>query len=679
MVAIDGPAGVGKSALATRVAHLLAARFPDGQLYVDLQGSADGPAPLQPSEVLGRFLRAFGVGDRNLPDDPNERAGLLRSLLARQRILVVLDNAAGAAQVQLLLPAGAACAAMVTSRRHLTELDGAAHLCLDMLPLDEAVALLARLAGSQRVAAEPAAATEIARLCGRLPLALRIAGARLAARPAWSVQFLAARLRDERRRLDELELDGIAVRASLQVAYRELGDRGRDGVEAARALRLLALLNGADAGVPVAAALLDQPVHATEAALERLVDANLLESRAPRRYRFHDLVRLFARECAWREDSAVERGAAVGRAHRHYLAASQAADRLLRPGRRPLEDELPADRAGFRDSAESLEWFETERVNLLAAIDQAGTGPDYQITWQLTAALFLFFDLRGSWDQWERANQAVLQAARHCGDSDAEAQALRDLGAVAWRRFRLEEATALLQRSLELRRMTGDRHGEALTLNSLGLVLVARRCHQDAATSLKRSLTIFREVGDRRGVGQVLNNLGDLYRLQGRFEEALACLREDLTICQELGDRRGEAITLCNLGETHRDRRQGVEAFDLHHRSLLLCRQLGDRRGEGLNLDGLGEALRLQGRHQEAADLLQQSVAFLHDAADHHGEADALWHLGLAMDALGEGDTGTACLQRALALFELVNAPEADDVRDLMRVRGSPEHSAPAQ
>jgi DNA-binding SARP family transcriptional activator/tetratricopeptide (TPR) repeat protein len=669
IVAIDGAAGVGKSALANHAAHRLAIHFPDGQLYVDLRGEAAGPAPLDPGEVLGRFLRALGPDGRHLPAEPEERAGLLRSLLADRRVLVVLDNAATASQVRLLLPASPTCVALITSRRQLAELDGAVHLHLDLLGADESLTLLARLAGPHRVEAEPTASAEVVRLCGRLPLALRIAGARLAARPAWSVSTLAERLRDERLRLDELELDGLAVRASLRMAYRELRDHSPAGLDAARAFRLLALLDGADVGVPVAAALLDQPTQAASASLERLLDANLLESSAPTRYRFHDLVRLFARECAWCDDSEPDRVAALTRALRFYLTTARRADDLLRPGQWPASEVPLSAGVAFRDRAAALDWLETERANLLAAVRQAVAGPDHPVAWQLAAALFGFFDVRGSWDEWEQVNRLALQAAQGRGDQRSEAQVWRDLGAVSWRRFRLDEAADHLERSLELRRLIGDRHGEAQSLNSLGLVLTARRCYQDAAAYLQRSQALFHECGDRRGEGQVLNNLGDLYRMQGRYDEALVCLLGDLEICCELGDRRGEAITLCNLGEVHRDRCRADEAFDCHHHSRLICQELGDRRGQGLNLDGLGEARRLQGRHWEAIDFLRQGVALLREARDRHGEADALWHLGLALDAVGDQREATSCLQLARTLFEELHAPEAAEVRDLERLR----------
>jgi DNA-binding SARP family transcriptional activator len=670
IVAINGLAGVGKSALAVRAAHRLSAHFPDGQLYIDLQGSTAGVAPRRPGEVLGRFLRALGVDGRQLPANAEERAGLLRSLLAERRVLAVLDNAATAAQVRLLLPAGPGCAALVTSRRHLADLDGVVDLHLDVLTVDDALALLARRAGSHRVAAEPDSAAEVVRLCGGLPLALRIAGARLAARPAWSVRTLAGRLRNERLRLDELKLDGLAVRASLQVAYQELRDRPSEDADAARALRLLSLLDGADVGVPAAAALIDRSAQTTEVTLERLVDANLLESRAPARYRFHDLVRLFARERAGCDEAEPDRAAALARALRCCLDATRRADRLLRPGQPPAVDAPLRACVEFGDRAEVLDWLEMERANLSAAVRQAAAGPDAEVAWQLTAALFGFFDLRGPWDEWEQVNQLALEAAQRRGQRRGEAQVRRDLGAIAWRRFKLEEATGHLARSLELWRLVGDRHGEAQTLNSLGLVLTARGCYHDAAGRLDRSLALFRECGDRRGEGVVLNNLGDLYRLQARYDEAIVCLRRDLEFCRELGDRRGEAITLSNLGQVHRDQGSAAEAFDHHHQSLVICQELGDRRGQGLNLIRLGEALRLQGRHPEAIAFLRRAVTVLHEEHDRHAEADALSQLGLALDAGGDHDEAMFCLQRSLALFEQLGAPESEDVRELIHLRG---------
>ena len=297
--AIHGSAGVGKSALAIHAAHRLAERFPDGQLYVDLHGATTGLAPLEPLEVLGRFLRSLGADPAAVPSDVEEATAIFRSRVAGRRLLVVLDNAAGAAQVVPLLPAGPACGVLVTSRQALLGLGGARQVLLEVLAPEEALELLGRLAGRERIAAAPEAATKVVGWCGYLPLALRIAGARLAARPSWSVGALAERLGDEQRRLDELELAGAGVRTSFQGSYQQLC-ASHDPVDryAARALGMLGVLDGAEIGVAVVARLLEVPEVAAERALERLVDTRLLQTPAPGRYRLHDLLRLYARELA---------------------------------------------------------------------------------------------------------------------------------------------------------------------------------------------------------------------------------------------------------------------------------------------------------------------------------------------------------------------------------------------
>jgi DNA-binding SARP family transcriptional activator len=326
---ISGMAGVGKTALAVHAAQRLAGRFPDGQLYVSLHGATAGLRPLPPLEVLGRFLRALGSDPAAVPTDLEEAAAVFRSKVAGRRLLLVLDDAAGAAQVAPLLAASPGCGMLVTSRRILSALEGASHLQLDVLNPDEALELLGRLAGQQRVAAEPEAAAEVARCCGYLPLALRIAGARLAARPAWPVWALAERLADQERRLDELELAEAGARASFAVSLEQLR-RGGDPVDraAAEAFELLGMLDGPEAGVPVVARLLDRSEDAAERALERLVDAQLLETHTPGRYRLHDLLQLYARERARQRHPEPARAAST-RALGFYVATAwQTLERL---------------------------------------------------------------------------------------------------------------------------------------------------------------------------------------------------------------------------------------------------------------------------------------------------------------------------------------------------------------
>jgi hypothetical protein len=327
IAAIDGAPGVGKSALAIRAAHRVADRFPDGHLYTDLQGG-----PGSTLTVLCSFLRALGSADRDLTTI-DEAAGRYRAVTATRRILVVLDNALDTAQIQSLVPAAPGCAVLVTSRRVLATLDGAAALHLDVLPAPQSVALLSGLAGPERIDADPAAAAEVAGLCGYLPLALRIAGARLAARPSWPVGALRDRLLGAPRRLDELQLGELGVRTSFQVSLHALRDSPVPADRlAARAFALAALLEDPDIGVPAAAALLDEPEAVAEAALERLVDVQLMANPAPGRYELRELVRLFAQECAGEELSAAERGAATVRALLWHDRASRQPLRLLRPG-----------------------------------------------------------------------------------------------------------------------------------------------------------------------------------------------------------------------------------------------------------------------------------------------------------------------------------------------------------
>ena len=325
IAAIDGAPGVGKSALAIRAAHRVADRFPDGHLYTDLHGD-----PGSTLSVLRSFLRALGSSDRDLTTI-DEAAGRYRAVTATRRILVVLDNVLTAAQIQSLVPAAPGCAVLVTSRRVLATLDGAAALHLDVLPAPQSVALLSGLAGPERIAADPAAAAEVAGLCGYLPLALRIAGARLAARPSWPVGALRDRLRGAPRRLDELQLGELGVRTSFQVSLHALRDSpAPEDRLAARAFALVALL--ADTDVPAAAALLDEPATMAEAALERLVDVQLMDNPAPGRYELRELVRLFAQECAVDELSAAERRAATVRALLWYDRARSQPLRLVPPG-----------------------------------------------------------------------------------------------------------------------------------------------------------------------------------------------------------------------------------------------------------------------------------------------------------------------------------------------------------
>jgi tetratricopeptide (TPR) repeat protein len=540
VAAIAGTAGVGKTALAVHAAHLTAGHFPDGQLYANLHGASAGLQPLPPLDVLGRFLRALGIDPLAVPAELEEASAMFRSQVTDRRLLVVLDNAADAAQVAPLLPATPGCGTLVTSRQLLTGLDGAKHLHLDVLPASDAVELLGRLVGEERVAAEPEAAADVARWCGWLPLALRIAGARLAARPSWPVRALAERLGDTQRRLDELELAEAGVRTSFAVSSEQLAASAETVDHAAAELfDTLGLLDGPEVGVPVVARLLDQPEEAAEPALERLVDAQLLETPEPGRYRFHDLLRLYAREQASHRHPEPERAAALGRAFGLYVATAWHTLALLRPGDPRLaraDDHWATGGLELADAAAALDWLDAEPANLLAAVRQAAATPGVpaELGVQLAHALFGYFTVRSHWQDWMQVNQTALGIARRLGDRAAQAQAYNDLGLGHSRPGRFSEALACHQQALSIRRELGDQQGQAASLGNLGTLHAWQGRHDQALACLRESLDLYRQLGAPYGQAESLRELGMVLRALGREEEARAHLRQALALFEEL-------------------------------------------------------------------------------------------------------------------------------------------------
>ncbi len=614
--------------MAIHAAHALAGQFPDGQLYVDLGGASPGRAPLAPQEVLGRFLRSLGVKGEDVPVRLEEAVARFRALLAGRRILVVFDNAANAAQVEPLLPGTTGFAALITSRQGLFALEGAVHLHLDVLSARESIGLLRRLAGAERITAEPAATRTIALQCGFLPLALRIAGARLAARPSWPLRALAEQLADERRRLDRLELGDLAVRASFQLSYDALLDT-EGGTLAARAFRLLGLLNGLDVSLPVVAALVDRPPGTVEPVLERLVDAQMLESPVPGRYRMHDLLRLFAREQAHQHERVTARRAALRRALHCYLATVRHASGLVQPAdlRRSVGSE--AGGVDLRNRGEALAWLEAERSNLLAAARQAADEPGSLASMPvlLADAMSWFLQVRGYWQNWEALNELAVQSTRRAGDRSGESQALSDLAGACLRLGRVDEAIRWLERSLQIRRDLGDRAGEGGTLSNLAIVYQEAGRPDEAVSSCEKSLIIWREVGHRYGEATALNNLGKIHRQQRRFGAATVAYTNSLNIFQELADAYGQGNALTNLGEIYCATGRAEEAVDCCKRSLELFREVGDR----------------------------------------SDEAEALLRLGYAWDALGRQERARSCWYDAFVIFQAIGAPKAKELEHLLR------------
>jgi DNA-binding SARP family transcriptional activator/tetratricopeptide (TPR) repeat protein len=702
--AIAGKAGVGKTALAVRVAHQLRPRFADGQLYVNLRG-VEAQA-LNPADVLAGFLRALGVEGPLIPSGLEERVRLYRSRLAGRRVLLVLDNAASEAQVRPLLPGSRGCAVLVTSRVRLSGLEAAHPLTLDVLAPDQAVELLAKLAGSGRVATEPEAAQLIARLCGWLPLAVRIAGARLAGRPHWRLVLLAERLGDERRRLDELTTGDLEVRASVALSYRGRGEQER------RLFRLLGLLVAPSFPAWVAAALLDLGLAEAEELLERLVDAQLVEAAGQDqagqlRYRLHDLLRVYARERLQSEEPTAAQRASLERMFQAYLALAEQADALLEPsgvnhyGGDPARGLLDHPAAAIVEQ-EPLRWLEAEHASLVAAVDQgcdAGLG---EPGWRLATALVSFFGARARWDDWQHTHTVALAASRRMGDRDGEGRLLGSLADLYVARHRFDEASRCLEQSLVAFRETGNRRGELQSLSGLGAIDRRQGRFGDAVARLEPSLSGFRELGWRGGEAEVLFELGDTQREQGRldaavvcleeslqlmravgdrlwqapilrslglaksgqgrFAEAIACLEQSLALTRANGDQHGGAYVLQSLGEVHRAQGCVEDAGTCLEQGLTLARATGDRAAEAYVMYSLGEVRCQQGRLQEAAGCLEWSLAVFCQHGLRHWEARALNILGKLLIAKGDQTAASTAWQSALAIFRELDLPEAAEV-----------------
>jgi hypothetical protein len=404
---------VGESALAVHVAHQLSQHFPDAQLFADLRG--DEGVGLDPTVVLHQFLRALGATSEELPSTSETAARAFRSRLAGRRVLVVLDNAVSEKQVRPLLPGSSTCAVLITSRCPLPGLAEATALTLELFPTSDAVRMLELVAGPERVGASEAA-TRVASQCGHLPLALRIAGARLRTRRAWTVETLSAFMEDERQRLGRLAMGELGVRASFSLSYQQLEP------EAVRTFRLVSLLGMPEISVGVAAAVTDRELSDTEAALDQLVDAALVEPLMPDRYRFHDLLRLYARERAEAEESAATRRAVVTAGVDWYLTRIRQAAGLLGPAH------SVDGRAVFPRLADALAWLDTERENLVRAVAAAGEADLVVACWQMADALFRFYELRRYLSDWQQVSQIALHAAERAGLREVEGRMHNGIG-----------------------------------------------------------------------------------------------------------------------------------------------------------------------------------------------------------------------------------------------------------
>ncbi|WP_160150445.1 ATP-binding protein [Nonomuraea solani] len=652
--AVDGMAGVGKTALAVHAAHRLAPHFPDGNLFVDLYGHTQGMAAADPSDTLARLLGALGVPGEAIPQHVNDRAALYRSLLAGRKMLIVLDNAADEAQVRPLLPGFGGCLVLITSRRRLVGLDEARTIPVDVLPLEDAVSLFAGTAGPERVADVPdEVLAEVVRRCGMLPLAIRLAAARLKAHPAWSVEHLLRRLEGHRYGLGELYAGRRSVAAALDLSYRELGVAER------RAYRLLGLHAGADFPPEAAAALLSTTTKQASLTLDRLMEVNLLQEPAIGRYRFHDLIRAHAKEAAAEESESVRRGA-LARLLDHYGETVAAMVDHLYPYEADVRPRLsPGATSGASTPAaqDAGGWLDAELSNLLALARSAAEHGFSGHVRHLSATLHRCLRTRGRYTEAEGLHLRALAAARSGEDRAGEMEALLSLGEIRQAQCRYEAALKDGKGALDIARATGHRSGELRALNGIGMICGFQGDYAKAAGYFSRALGIARSIGHHTGELDALIASGNVHRITGRYEESANNLTAALDLAYSIGHRTGELRALLGLGFIHLGRGEHRPATGYFTRALELARGTGHRLGELDSLNGLGHVHRIRGRYQAAYDCYRQALDRAREIGNRNWQFEALHSIGRLRHDRGQADEALDCHCQALLLASDLDQP----------------------
>lgn len=679
VVVIAGTAGVGKTSLAVRLAHRISGSFPHGQLFVNLRGYDTGPS-LAPAAVLGRFLGALGIPAPAIPVGLEERAELYRSLLAGKQVLVVLDNAATVGQVRPLLPGTAGCLTVVTSRHRLSGLavrDGARRITLGMLSAQESTDLIAAATRGYRTGDDPDQIAELARLCARLPLALRIAAERAATHPLLALPELTAQLRDESTLWEALsspdEEEADAVRTVFAWSYRTLPP------PAARLFRLLGLHPGPDFSVHAAAALTEQEPRRAHGLLDLLAGAHLVESTSADRYQFHDLLRAYATDQAHQEETLEDQYTALKRLANWYLRTADAAcgaAQSFDASILPQGQTGPASALTFDGQQDAFTWHQSEQANLLAVVQAAAQAELDEIAWQLPAALHGIHMARGVFDDWQAMAGLGLEAAQRLGDRRAQALMHNTLGIAAKDSRQLAQAAEHHEAALELRTLVGDQAGVAESANGLGLVHLWRHELTAGRTRLEQALALYQQHGPRHWTGVVLCGLGFTAAALGEPHEAARFAHQALAVYRETGADHSLHIDALQLlarlareagdyaqaeeyladalalqehssfvtidaalrleqATLHRAQSRHDQALQTYWACETLQRSIGNRTGQAHAYDGIGQTMRALGRLQEAIDFHTMAARILRDPPQPWDLAQTLTHLA---DAHADND-----------------------------------------
>jgi DNA-binding SARP family transcriptional activator/tetratricopeptide (TPR) repeat protein len=652
VVVVGGP-GVGKSSLVLHAAHRVADAFPDGQLYFDLAATSERSQ--EPAQLLAEALRALSVIGRAIPDGLPERAALYRSLLADRRMLVVLDDAGHADQVRPLLPAAGGCAVLITSRARHTHLPGARHIDLDVLIPAEAWELFTGIVGAERVAAEPAEARAILGCCGNLPLAIRIAGAKLAGRPGWSLRVLRERLEDESRRPAELRIGDLGVRASVELSLRLLP------AEAARAFALLGLLGAHTLPGWVLGPLLDRPD--ADDVLDTLVDASLLrltstDAIGQPRYRLHDLIRTCAVDVAARISPAEQR-AAIGRVLATWLdLLERASDRLPagllrpKPGTAPRWA-LPSDVVA-RLVADPFGWFDSERENLVGAISLAANWELDETAWELAAGAVSYHDHRCLYQDWQHGHRIALDAVRAAGNLRGEAALQRGLAQLHIYRDEFDEATTALEQSQALSELVQDWLGRAQAVSMLGTVSHMLGNYGEAIMRIEVALATVSAEGERQLEAQLCAGMATMLLAKGDVDQAASWFTTALRLAEALDDPHRLAVVRRRLSRLHDRRGDRRAALKCLRQALDTFEALDDERCAAYTLMEIGRVHVGQHAQQPARVALERAAAVFHRHGDRQDEAQCWQLLGDLDVAVGTSDSARDHLGRALRLWRAI-------------------------
>ncbi|MFE9881982.1 cyclophane-containing RiPP biosynthesis TPR protein HaaT [Streptomyces sp. NPDC005784] len=671
---IDGMPGVGKTTFAVHAGHVLSERFPDGQLFVNLNGYTTGRSPVQATEALASLLAATGVPAQQIPVGEDvgaitqARAAMWRSRLAGKKALLILDNAASYRQLEPLLPGGSDCLVLVTSRKRLAVHEEVV-LPVEALPPDHALDLFIRLSGRAVDSLDRDVLDDLVRLCGYLPLGVSLLAARLRHHPSWSVEDLRERLVAAQDRLGELRAGERAVAATFDLSYRDLPPEGQ------HFFQCLGFYPGTELDAYVGAALGSVSVAVARQLLDGLYDAHLIDEHQGSRHRLHDLLRDYARGLADEGDS-MDHVQAVQRAGTYHLAALAVAnEHIVRGGAivpPPPDGAQNVETPGMESRTAALAWLENERPNILACIRQANELALYDLVIRLAAAMAPFLRQAGPWDQAVGLHRTSAEAARHTGDQQALASALAELGVV--RRFMASypEATETLNEAVTQYDAVGDRRGKADALNQVGIVWYLIADNEASARAQTEALALYRELGYRLGQANALADLGMVRRQTSRFDEAVEAQSEALSIYRELGDRQGEANSLrdlgivhCLMGEYGLAIRRQREAFDIY-------KALDDRVHQAYALNELGVVQRLTGDLEGARDAHTQALEHYTELGDRFGRANSIRHLGVLDRMAGDIPTAIRVLEEVLDTYRDLGGRggEASSLSELGVARG---------